>query len=43
MQVTLRESTETISGSIGLFKAAIQSFVGGLGNANADMKNLTQI
>ncbi len=37
-----RESTETISGSIGLFKAAIQSFVGGLGNANADMKNLTQ-
>lgn len=37
-----RESTETISGSIGLFKAAIQSFVGGLGNANADMNKLTQ-
>lgn len=36
-----RESTETISGSIGLMKAATSSFVAGLGNANADMANLT--
>lgn len=36
-----RESTETITGSIGLLKTAVQSFVGGLGNANADMSNLT--
>ena len=37
-----REATETISGSFGLMKAALQSFVGGLGNASADMTVLTQ-
>lgn len=37
-----RESTQTISGSIGLLKAAVGSFTAGLGNANADMQNLTE-
>lgn len=37
-----RESTETITGSIGLLQAALGSFTGGLGNANADMTNLTE-
>ena len=37
-----RESTQTISGSIGLLKASVESFTAGLGNANADMTNLTQ-
>ncbi|MBQ3194031.1 MAG: phage tail protein [Oscillospiraceae bacterium] len=37
-----REATQTISGSIGLMKASIDSFVAGLGNADADMQNLTQ-
>lgn len=37
-----REATETISGSIGLMKASIDSFVAGLGNADADMQNLTE-
>ena len=37
-----RESTETITGSLGLLKAATGSFVAGLGNANADMTNLTE-
>ena len=37
-----KESTQTISGSIGLLKAAVGSFTAGLGNANADMTNLTQ-
>lgn len=37
-----RESTETITGSLGLLKAASQSFMGGLGNSNADMQNLTK-
>lgn len=37
-----REATQTISGSIGLMKASIESFVAGLGNADADMQNLTQ-
>lgn len=37
-----REATQTITGSIGMLKAATQSFVAGLGNANADMTNLTQ-
>ena len=37
-----RESTQTISGSIGLFQAALGSFTAGLGNANADMTNLTE-
>lgn len=36
-----KESTETISGSIGLLQAALGSFTAGLGNANADMTNLT--
>lgn len=36
-----RESTETVTGSLGLLQASVQSFVGGLGNANADMTNLT--
>jgi len=37
-----RESTQTISGSIGLMQAALSSFIAGLGNSNADMTNLTQ-
>jgi len=37
-----RESTQTVTGSIGLFQAALGSFTAGLGNANADMTNLTQ-
>ncbi len=37
-----RESTQTVSGSIGMLKSALTSFVGGLGNANADMTNLTK-
>lgn len=36
-----KESTQTITGSIGLFQAALGSFTAGLGNANADMTNLT--
>ena len=36
-----KESTQTISGSIGLLGAALGSFVAGLGNADADMTNLT--
>lgn len=35
------ESTRTISGSIGLLEAALSSFTAGLGNADADMQNLT--
>ena len=37
-----RESTQTISGSLGLMQAALGSFTAGLGNSNADMTNLTQ-
>lgn len=37
-----RESTETISGALGMMKAATGSFVAGLGNADADMTVLTQ-
>jgi len=37
-----RESTQTISGSIGLLQAALGSFTAGLGNSNADMTNLTE-
>jgi len=37
-----RESTQTISGSIGLLQAALGSFTTELGNADADMTNLTQ-
>lgn len=36
-----REATETISGSIGLMKAALSSFTAGLGNADADMQKLS--
>ena len=36
-----RESTETITGSIGLLQAALGSFTAGLGNVDADMQNLT--
>lgn len=35
-----REATQTISGSIGLLKAATSSFIAGLGNDNADIQNL---
>lgn len=37
-----RESTQTISGALGMMKAATGSFVAGLGNADADMQKLTQ-
>ena len=37
-----RESTQTISGSLGMLKASTESFVAGLGNADADMTNLTK-
>ncbi len=37
-----REATETITGSLGLLQAALTSFTAGLGNAEADMQNLTQ-
>ena len=37
-----KESTQTISGSIGLLQAALGSFTAGLGNADADMTNLTE-
>jgi len=37
-----RESTQTVTGSLGLFQAALGSFTAGLGNADADMTNLTQ-
>ena len=36
-----KESEQTVSGSIGLFKAASESFIAGLGNADADMAKLT--
>lgn len=36
-----RESEQTITGSLGLFGAAYESFIAGLGNADADMSNLT--
>lgn len=35
-----KESTQTVSGSIGLLQAALGSFTAGLGNADADMQNL---
>lgn len=37
-----REATQTITGSLGLLESAIDSFVAGLGNADADTQNLTQ-
>ena len=36
-----RESTETVTGSLGLLQAALSSFTAGFGNADADMTNLT--
>ncbi|MBR6313209.1 MAG: phage tail protein [Clostridia bacterium] len=35
-----RESSETISGSIGMLKTSAQSLLAGLGNADADIQNL---
>lgn len=35
-----RESSETISGSIGMLKASAESLVAGLGNTEADIQNL---
>lgn len=37
-----REATTTVTGSLGLLKASTASWIAGLGNANADMVNLTQ-
>lgn len=37
-----KESTQTVSGALGLLSAAFESFKGGLGNTNADMNALTQ-
>lgn len=37
-----RESTQTITGSFGLLKAAASSWVAGLGNASADTSKLTK-
>ena len=36
-----REARDTVSGAIGMFEAAFDSFVAGLGNADADMGALT--
>jgi len=36
-----KESTETITGALGLFNSSMDSLVGGLGNADADITNLT--
>ena len=37
-----KEATETVTGSFGLMKSALSSFVAGLGNANANISQLTQ-
>ena len=37
-----KEASSTISGSLGTLKASVESFVAGLGNSDADIKNLTQ-
>lgn len=37
-----KESTTTVTGSIGLLQAALGSFTAGLGNTDADMQNLTE-
>ena len=37
-----KESTETVSGSLGLLQASFDTFMAGLGDSNADMANLTQ-
>lgn len=36
-----REATETVSGSIGLLSASVESWVAGLGNSEADIEKLT--
>ncbi|MBU5670248.1 phage tail protein [Paenibacillus brevis] len=36
-----KESTQTISGSLGLLKSSIESLTAGLGNSEADITNLT--
>lgn len=37
-----KESSETITGSLGMLKAAFGSLMGGLGNVDADVENLTE-
>ncbi len=37
-----RESTETITGSLGMLKSAVSSLTAGLGNSEADIQNLSQ-
>ena len=39
---TSKEAMETVSGSIGMAKASLQDFLGGLGNSNADVKQLAK-
>lgn len=36
-----KESTQTITGSLGLLQTSVNSFVSGIGNANVDMTKLT--
>lgn len=36
-----REATQTITGAFGMLKAAVQDFIAGLGNADADMQTLS--
>ena len=37
-----KESTQTVTGALGLMRAATSSFIAGLGSADADMVNLTR-
>lgn len=39
---TAKEAMETVSGSIGMAKASLQDFLGGLGNSDADVRQLAQ-
>lgn len=39
---TAKEAMETVSGSIGMAKASLQDFLGGLGNSDADVGQLTK-
>ena len=39
---TAKEAMETVSGSIGMAKASLQDFLGGLGNSDADVSQLTK-
>lgn len=39
---TTKEAMETVSGSIGMAKASLQDFLGGLGNSDADVDQLTK-